>query len=335
MRAAVAVGAFLVVVFTVVLSTGALNSVVDQNRQADAARALAMSCNASLGPVSSGPAGSGALDAGKLTAEQRGIVALIISIGKQRQLPPLAWQVAIQAGMTESGLRSLNFGDRDSLGIFQMRPSMGWGTPAQVTDPVYAINKFYNVLVAVPNWKEQRPGDSAQDVERSAFPDRYHRWEAMAAHLIGNVGAVTDPTGCGQGVGLLLPAPTAAAGSAIQFALAQQGKPYEWGAATNQIGSFDCSSLMLQAYRSAGILLPRVSRDQFHAGALLPVAQAQPGDLLFWAYDTSNPETIHHVAMYLGDGKIVEAQQTGVPVHIRAVSWTEAELVGQAVRPGV
>lgn len=335
MRAILAIGALLMAVFTAVVSTGAINTVVDQDRQNEIARAMALSCNASLGPMTSGPAGSGALDAGKLTEEQRGNVALIISIGRQRELPPLAWQVAIQAGMTESGLRSLNFGDRDSLGIFQMRPSMGWGSPEQVTDPNYAINKFYDVLQAVPNWREQRPGDSAQDVERSAFPDRYHRWEAMAAALIGEVGSVADPTGCGQGVGALLPAPTAAAGSAIQFALQQQGKPYEWGAAITQQGSFDCSSLMLQAYRSAGVLLPRTSREQYTAGAMLPVTQAQPGDLLFWAYDPSNPDTIHHVAMYLGDGKIVEAQQTGVPVHIRGVSWTEAELMPQAVRPGV
>ncbi|MFL6144943.1 MAG: C40 family peptidase [Labedaea sp.] len=335
MKAMVAVGALVVAIFTAVISTGAINTVVDQDHQADVARAMGLTCNASLGPITSGPAGSGALDASRLTDDQRGTVALIIAIGKQRQLPARAWQVAIQAGMTESGLRSLDHGDSDSLGIFQMRPSMGWGSPVQVTDPVYAINKFYDVLQGVPNWQEQRPGESAQDVERSAFPDRYHRWEAMAAHLIGNVGAVTDPTGCGQGVGLLLPAPTAAAGSALNFALGQQGKPYEWGAPTDQQGSFDCSSLMLQAYRAAGITLPRVSRDQFRAGALLPVAQAQPGDLLFWAYDPSNPATIHHVAMYLGDGKIVEAQQTGVPVHVRPVSWTEAELVAQAVRPGV
>jgi peptidoglycan DL-endopeptidase CwlO len=335
MRTALAVGAFLVAIVVVIFSTGAINTMVNQDQRADQARALAMSCQATLGPVTSGQAGSGALDASHLSDEQRGTVALIISIGKQRSLPPLAWQVAIQAGMTESGLRSLDYGDRDSLGIFQMRPSMGWGTPAQVLDPVYAINKFYDVLLKVPNWQSQRPGDSAQDVERSAFPDRYHRWEAMAATLIGSVGAVPDPAGCGQGVGQLLPAPTEAAGNAIQFALAQQGKPYEWGAATNQTNSFDCSSLMLQSYRSAGILLPRTSREQFKAGALLPVEQAQPGDLLFWAYDPSNPATIHHVAMYLGDGKIVEAQQTGVPVHIRPVSFREAELVPQAVRPGV
>jgi cell wall-associated NlpC family hydrolase len=335
MRTAFALGALLVTVFVVVLSTGAISTVVEGDKQADAHRAMSMSCNAALGPVTSGPAGSGATDAARLSDEQRNNAAMIISIGKDRQLPPLAWQVAIQAGMTESGLRSLDYGDRDSLGMFQMRPSMGWGTPAQVMDPTYAINKFYDVLGNVPNWEKQRPGDSAQDVERSAFPDRYHRWEAMAAHLIGNVGEIADPTGCGQGVGNLLPAPTQAAGSAIQFALAQQGKPYQWGAATTHQNSFDCSSLMLQSYRSAGVLLPRTSREQWKAGAYLPVEQAQPGDLLFWAYDTSNPATIHHVAMYLGDNKIVEAQQTGVPVHIRPVRFNEAELMPQAVRPGV
>jgi cell wall-associated NlpC family hydrolase len=337
MKGALVVGGLVVVATVAVAGVSAVTQVVTQDQAADQARAMnaSLTCNATLGPITAGPAGSGAGDAAKLNDDQRSNVALIISIGKDRQLPPLAWQVAIQAGMTESGLRNLDHGDRDSLGMFQMRPSMGWGTPAQVVDPHYSINKFYDVLVKVPNWEQQRPGESAQDVERSAFPDRYHKWEPMAAHLIGNVGLVPDPTGCGQGVGLLLPAPTAAAGAAIQWALTQQGKPYVWGASVNQQDSFDCSSLMLQAYRSAGVTLPRVSRQQYRAGAMLPVEQAQPGDLLFWGYDTSNPDTIHHVAMYLGDGKIVEAQQTGVPVHIRPVKWGEAELLAQAVRPGV
>ncbi|PWW65271.1 C40 family peptidase [Actinokineospora spheciospongiae] len=335
MRGTLIAGTAAAAVVAVVVGTGVLNTVVNQTEQAANQVRLA-SCNASLGPTTTGPAGSGEGDAARLTDEQRGTAALIVSIGKQRGLPPLAWQVAIQAGMTESGLRSLRYGDRDSQGIFQMRPSMGWGSVEEVTNPTYAVNKFYDVLLEVPGWDGQRPGDSAQDVERSAFPDRYHRWEAMAAHLIGSVGQVANFTGCGQGVGaLLLPAPTAAAGNAIQWALGQQGKPYVWGALTDQQNSYDCSSLMLQSYRAAGIQLPRTSREQYYAGAMLPLEQAQPGDLLFWATDESDPRTIHHVAMYLGDGKIVEAQQTGVPVHIRPVKFTEGELVNQAVRPGV
>jgi hypothetical protein len=209
---------------------------------------------------------------------------------------------------------------------------MGWGTVAQVTDPVYEVNKFFDVLLGIPGWADLRPGEAAQDVERSAFPDRYHKWEPMAANLVQNVGQVVDVVGCGTGLGPLLP-PSQAAAKAIQFALGEQGKPYLWGGVGPQ--AYDCSGLMLKAYEAAGVVLPRVARDQYHAGAMLPVRQAQPGDLIFLATDPADPLTIHHVMMYLGDGKVVEAQQDGVPVHVRKFSFDEAEVVPQAVRPGV
>ncbi|MFD8495608.1 C40 family peptidase [Amycolatopsis sp. NPDC059657] len=316
-----------------VLTIGTVVKVVtDQQQAAQAQSVMNVSCDASLGPTQPGTGDQGSVDAAKLDDEQRSIVTAIISIGKQRELAPRAWQVAIQAGMTESGLHNLTYGDRDSLGIFQMRPSMGWGSIAQVTNVEYEVNKFYDVLLAVPDWQNKRPGDAAQAVERSGFPDRYHKWEPMAAALVEGLGAVVNVSGCGQGMGALLPA-SEAAGQAIKFALGEQGKPYVWGATGPN--SYDCSGLMLRAYESAGIILPRVSKDQYHAGGMVPVRDAQPGDLLFLANDPSNPATIHHVMMYLGDNKIVEAQQTGVPVHTRAFSFDEKELVGQAVRPGV
>ncbi|MEV6832640.1 C40 family peptidase [Amycolatopsis sp. NPDC051102] len=320
----VAIGALVV--------TAVAAKVVIDNQQAQARGVSLMSCDASVGPTQPGQGDRGTVDASKLDDEQRGIVSVIISVGKQRSLAPRAWQVAIQAGMTESGLHNLTYGDRDSLGIFQMRPSMGWGTVAQVTDPTYEVNKFYDVLQGVPDWENKRPGDAAQAVERSGFPDRYHKWEPMAATLVENVGQVVDVVACGTGMGALLP-PSQAAAKAISFALGEQGKPYVWGATGPD--SYDCSGLMLRAYESAGIILPRVSQDQYHAGALLPVREAQPGDLLFLATDPSDPASIHHVMMYLGDNKVVEAQQTGVPVHTRAFSFDERELVPQAVRPGV
>ena len=267
-----------------------------------------------------------------LDTEQRAIVEQIIAIGKQRRLPPRAWQIAIQAGMTESRLHNLHYGDRDSLGIFQMRPSQGWGSVAQVTDPVYEINKFYDRLLMVPGWETQRPGDSAQDIERSAFPARYHQWEPLAVNVIGAVGGdVTEfvKASCSTP----LPAPSEIAGRAIQYALGEVGKPYVWGATGPN--SYDCSGLMLRAYQSAGVTLPRVAAQQYWAGTQLPVRQAQPGDLLFWGYDTSNPDTIHHVAMYLGNGRMVEAANQTVPLRQRAVSFDEHELMPLAVRPGV
>ncbi len=267
-----------------------------------------------------------------LDAEQRAIVEQIIAIGKQRRLPPRAWQIAIQAGMTESRLHNLSYGDRDSLGIFQMRPSQGWGSVAQVTDPVYEINKFYDKLLMVPGWETQRPGDSAQYIERSAFPDRYHKWEPLAVNVIGAVGGdVTEfvKASCSTP----LPAPSEIAGRAIAYALGEVGKPYVWGATGPN--AYDCSGLMLRAYQSAGVTLPRVAAQQYWAGTQLPVRQAQPGDLLFWGYDTTNPDTIHHVAMYLGNGRMVEAANQTVPLRQRAVNFDERELMPLAVRPGV
>ncbi|MFD2421938.1 C40 family peptidase [Amycolatopsis pigmentata] len=332
MRVGLLLSAAVAVVAATVLVGGVLVKVVTDQEAVQAQGVMNLSCDAAIGPTRPGDAVTASTQANGLTGEQRQTVSLIVSVGKQRSLSPRAWQVAIQAGMTESGLRNLNHGDADSLGIFQMRPSMGWGSVAQLQDPVYEINKFYDVLLAVPGWDQQRPGTSAQAVERSAFPDRYHRWEQMAAYLVENVGQVTNVTGCGQSVGLALPGNPAAAG-AIQFALAQLGKPYLWGGTGPN--SFDCSGLMLRAYQAGGITLDRVAADQYKDGAMLPVRAAQAGDLLFWAYDPANPVTIHHVAMYLGNGKMVEAQQDGVPVHVRPVSFDESELVPQAVRPGV
>ncbi|HEU0088244.1 MAG TPA: C40 family peptidase [Pseudonocardiaceae bacterium] len=272
--------------------------------------------------------------AGDLDAEQQRNAELIIAIGKQRGLPPRAWQIAIQAGMTESRLHNLDYGDRDSLGIFQMRPSQGWGTPAQVTDPVYQIHKFYDVLLEVPDWETRRPGDSAQAVERSAFPTRYHQWETLAVDLIttrgGDIEAFTKDF-CPEE----LPAvpPSEVAERAIAFALDEIGKPYVWGAEGPH--AYDCSGLMMRAYESAGVTLPRTSREQYWAGTQLPVREAQPGDLLFWGYDTADPDSIHHVAMYLGNGQMVEAANPSVPLRQRSVGFDEDELMPFAVRPGV
>jgi cell wall-associated NlpC family hydrolase len=292
-----------------------------------------MSCVATIGPWTGGTASKGDQQAAALDSSQRAIAGQIIAIGKQRPIPARGWQVAIQAGMTESGLHNDPGGDRDSAGIFQMRPSQGWGTYAQVTDPTYEINKFYDVLLAVPNWQTMRPGAAAQAVERSAFPDRYNNWELMAASLVSNLGGVTDPSGCGVSLASATLATSPVAAKAIAFALSQQGKPYVWGATGPD--AYDCSGLMLTAYRAAGITLPRVASDQFGAGARLPVRNAQPGDLMFLATDPSNPNTIHHVFMYLGNNQIVEAPFQGHPVHVTGMPWTDPELVQVAVRPGV
>ncbi len=264
-----------------------------------------------------------------LTDEQRQNAATIIGVARQVGAPPRAWLVALATAMQESTLRNINYGDRDSLGLFQQRPSQGWGTPAQVTDPVYSTTIFIERLLEVPNWERLPVTVAAQTVQRSAFPDAYAKWEGLAADLIAQLAGVADPTGCGPDSASL---PEGAARTAIQFALGELGKPYVWGATGPH--TYDCSGLILRAFQAAGIDLPRVSRDQFRSGGHVPVKQAQPGDLLFYATDPSDPATIHHVAMYMGDGRMVEAPYSGESVRVRPVPWGYSELVPLATRPG-
>jgi cell wall-associated NlpC family hydrolase len=287
-------------------------------------------CDAGIGPIGTvgrgGPAGA-TIDT--LTDEQRRNAATIIAVGKELAAPPRAWLVALATAMQESTLRNIDYGDRDSLGLFQQRPSQGWGSPAQVTDPVYSARTFYNRLLQVPDWADQPVTVAAQTVQRSAFPSAYAKWEGLAADLVEQLGGVTDPTGCGSGSAQL---PAGVARTAIEFALSQVGKPYVWGATGPD--TYDCSGLVLRAFEKAGITLPRVARDQYDAGGHLPVRQAQPGDLMFYAYDRTDPSTIHHVFIYLGNDQMVEAPYSGQNVRVQPVSWAYQELVPLATRPG-
>jgi cell wall-associated NlpC family hydrolase len=283
------------------------------------------SVRAPAGPLAGSRAGT---RIGDLSEEQRRNAATIIGVAREMGAPPRAWLIALATAMQESTLRNINYGDRDSLGLFQQRPSQGWGSPAEVTDPVYATRIFIERLLQVGDWEDLPVTVAAQTVQRSAFPDAYAKWEGLAAELVQQLADVADPTGCGRTAVL----PQGAAGAAITFALGEVGKPYVWGATGPN--TYDCSGLVLRAFQAAGINLPRVSRQQFYAGGHVPVAQAQPGDLLFYATDPSDPSTIHHVVLYMGDDQMVEAPYTGERVRVRPVPWDYEELVPLATRPG-
>lgn len=115
-----------------------------------------------------------------LDPDQAETVALLAGSAQQRALPARALTIAIATGMQESKLRNIEHGDRDSLGIFQQRPSQGWGTEAEIMDPVYATGRFYDALVQVPGYEEMAVTEAAQSVQRSAFPDAYEQHEALA-----------------------------------------------------------------------------------------------------------------------------------------------------------
>jgi len=114
------------------------------------------------------------------------------------------------------------------------------------------------------------------------------------------------------------PSGSGGAGQALEFAKAQLGEPYQWGAVGPD--AWDCSGLMLGAWGSGGVYLPHYSAAQYYAGAPISASDLRPGDLVFWG-TSSSPDSIHHVAMYIGDGMIIHAPRTGRPVAIDSMYY--------------
>ena len=120
--------------------------------------------------------------------------------------------------------------------------------------------------------------------------------------------------------------------AAVRWALAQLGDPYRWGATGPD--TFDCSGLTSSAYRAAGVSIPRVSRAQWGAGPHVQLANLLPGDLIFYADNPSDPGTIHHVGIYIGNGLIVHAPHTGDVVRVASI-WRESYAGATRIVPGV
>jgi hypothetical protein len=115
--------------------------------------------------------------------------SIIADVAMRRGLPQQAVIIALATAQQESKLRNIDYGDADSIGLFQQRPSQGWGLKAQILDPVYASGKFFDALVKVHDWQSLTVAAAAQAVQRSAFPDAYTSWQpygtALAAALTG------------------------------------------------------------------------------------------------------------------------------------------------------
>lgn len=112
-------------------------------------------------------------DSYDLDPDQAANAALISAVSVKRGLPARAASIALATAIQESKLRNITYGDRDSLGLFQQRPSQGWGTAAQIKDPVYATNAFYDVLVKIQGYHDLPITAAAQEVQRSGYPQAY------------------------------------------------------------------------------------------------------------------------------------------------------------------
>ncbi|WP_034271138.1 C40 family peptidase [Haloechinothrix halophila] len=279
------------------------------------------------------------------TGEQLTNAQTIVTIAVRRTLPKRAAVIAVSAAMVESQLRNLSYGDRDSLGLFQQRPSQGWGSREEILHPPYAANTFYDHLIALPGWHTMPPGVAAQAVQRSGFPDRYAPQEPVAAEIVARYWqgpdnpvppappGQTSPMqqvnlthgGCPDQGGSDLPLDPQklpndfqlpidpAQSAAVSYALAQLGKPYVWGATGPD--AFDCSGLMQAAWANAGVGISRTTTTQRHDGvAVGSLNQIQPGDLLFIPGSLGSPTNPRHVGMYAGHGVVVNAYDSSTGV---------------------
>lgn len=244
-----------------------------------------------------------------------------------------------------SGIQLPNQGvghDHDSLGIFQQRGS--WGTAGQRMDPVASTNLFIDALLSHPDWMTVEPWQAAQDVQRSAFTGvpspansyspiyggNYLAQASEAVRIIGIVkidaatldcggGLGTPPTGPvganGLPVGYRIPTvASAAARSAVMFALDQRGKPYVWGAIGP--GAYDCSGLTFSAWAQAGITITRTTYTQRNDGTATDESSLRPGDLVLTPGSDGSLASPGHVAMFIGEGLVIDAPHTGDVVSV-------------------
>lgn len=323
----------------------------DQSASASPATAIGGNCTVTVGSTRPGPPAPKVV---QLDPDQMNNARTIASVARGRQLPERAVAIALMTAMQESTLTNVNHGDLPgptSRGLFQQKPEYYPGV--NVLDPAAAAAAFYQRLVGVPGYLTIPMWTAAQAVQASADGTRYDQWrgfgEVLAAVLYGRTSSGVTCTGGDASAG-----PSGPTSGRIETVLAaarsQLGVWYVW-AGGNADGpttggqqpckagrtaygcGYDCSGLMIYAWSRAGVSLPHSSREQYKSGPRVPLGQAKAGDLIFLATDTSNPATIHHVAMIDAPGQIIEAQTTGVPVHLRQFAGgREPEIMPYVVR---
>jgi hypothetical protein len=197
-----------------------------------------------------------------LVPEQAAHAATIAAVGKRLGMPDHAVTVALAAAFQESGLRNLAYGDRDSLGLFQQRPSQGWGSPAKVRTPRLAAASFYTHLRRVPGWQTMRVTVAAQRVQRSAAPEAYAQWEGSSREL---ARALTGQVPAGLAC-RFRPAPRPGAGPALQAAAVAELGPDGLSGAGPPAVAWTAASWLVAHARDHGVSTVAVDGQRWEAG---------------------------------------------------------------------
>jgi hypothetical protein len=183
--AVLAVAVFFLLIVVIMAGVGGVAAALLGDNTSTALGGNTVGC-ATIGTTGTGLAG--------YQTDQFTNAATIVAVGKQMNVPEQGWVVAIAAALQESGLHNLDYGDRDSLGLFQQRPSQGWGSLAQIMNPTYAATQFYRHLLAVPGWQQMSVNDAAQTVQRSGFPLAYGPHEQAAREIVAAVSGAACTT---------------------------------------------------------------------------------------------------------------------------------------------
>ncbi|MFJ6709081.1 MULTISPECIES: C40 family peptidase [unclassified Streptomyces] len=292
-----------------------------------------------------------------LPAEQVPNAATIVAAGLSLNVPAKGQIIALATAMQESRLRNLAYGDRDSLGLFQQRPSQGWGSAEQIRDPTHASEQFYKHLLKVSGWQQMTVTQAAQAVQKSGLPDAYAQWEKLATALQAAIARTfpgtggtdgqdadqgkepsTGATGCapgqdGSGFGRI-PEGSVPKGysipknadpkarKAIAWAMRQLGTLYQWGGSCTDAHGPDpmgrCDCSSLMQQAYA------------HAGVTLTrttYTQVNEGKAVSPAqlkpgdliFSRGTASRPEHVGMYMGEGLVIEAPRTTKPVRITPI----------------
>lgn len=262
-------------------------------------------------------------NADEVKAQQREIVKIIIGVAKSRGLGDYDIRLGLATAMQESDLQNLNKGHLDSKGVVQQRPSQGWGTIEQVTDPVYAMNKFYSEAEKITN-REQLPlietAMRVQKPDAAAYRARWE-WDPIVAELA-TAEANASPIGA---IAKQVVIPKVAECNdvktttmlAVDGAQSKLNQPYDW----KDPKGFDGSGLTSWAYQIAGKSLPADAEEQFKVGDPVEKSDLLPGDLVFWAKDPADQKTIDAVALWMGSDKILEAEDVEQTIQIVPMKW--------------
>ena len=247
---------------------------------------------------------------------------LVLDMQAAATCPGLSWTVLAGIGKKESdfGRAKDQVSDKGAVGPMQFLPATfdeyaqpvppGGADPPTPWDPIDAVYAAARMLCA-------NGAKNNTDIHGAIYA--YNHSDDYVKEVLGYAAQYSSAIGDSG-------APVAASDSAVvqkalAYAMAQLGVPYEWGGNGPAHGQgFDCSGLVQQAYAAAGITLPRVATDQYHAGKILPPGTPlQPGDLVFFG----NPQFAHHVGIYVGNGKMINAPNTGSVVRIEDYQWPD------------